>query len=82
MMVTMSSLELDGRPIKLDLADANSDKHNNAKTIDTENKLFIGNLNFETTEADVRILVEEKVGAGSLLRVDFIFDKVTSELFS
>ena len=89
----MSSYELEGRQIKLEVVDPNAEKtprtpivkstnsfnNENKKSniYENENKLFLGNLDFEATEPELRSIIEERVG--TVGRIDLVFDKETSK---
>lgn len=82
----LNQFEIDGRQIKVDLAENSVEKDSrNKPTIrtrfsnDNQNKLFIGNLDFQTTVNDIESLCSNVLGVNVLEKVDIVFDKATSK---
>lgn len=91
-VAALADLQVDGRYVKVDLAtgstSASQEKSIRPQTRergefrvnrDNENKLFVGNLDFKVTQADVFGLADEILGPNVLKKVDLIVDKETSK---
>jgi len=70
------------RPMKVDLADP-AKKNDSPRTPRTtrepqENSIYVGNLDFEVTEAELRSLVDSELGDAQVVKMRVAFDRETN----
>eukprot|EP01035_Chromulina_nebulosa_P018744 gene18744-24509_t len=89
----LTNLEIEGRTVKVDIAGKPTDRNDRPERNDraaskfaprerenSDNKLFIGNLDFNVEENDLLNLCESKLGSGFVQKVDLVYDKETRRL--
>ena len=73
MVASMNGVEIEGRPLKVDIAPPRVPR------VPQDQSIFIGNLHFDITKEGIHDMVNEAMGAGKVLKVRFMIDKYTRQ---